>query len=464
MVFSSMVFLCVFLPVVFGLHLILPGMRAKNILLVIASLVFYAYGEPIYVILLILSAFVNYLFARLIEAVPDNKKWLMTATVILNIGLLIFFKYLGFLADTFNSCTGLSVSVPAVKMPIGISFFTFQALSYVIDVYRGAVEAQKNYGKVLLYISYFPQLIAGPIVKYHDVELEINNRKQTIDEVGKGIRRFVAGLSKKVLIANTMGMVADNIFGAAAVQISGAGAWLGAISYMLQIYFDFSGYSDMALGLGRMFGFHFKENFDYPYVSSSIREFWRRWHISLSGWFREYLYIPLGGNRKGKFRTVVNKMIVFLVTGIWHGASLNFLFWGAYHGFFLMLEEYVPSIVKKGGRLKSILQHIYALLVVCVGFVFFRADTMTQGAMIVRRMFTGFHMNAGTLSLVMQQLTPVYLLTLVCALIAATPVHRILSRNEAYSRLTYMFSLAGFLLCVLSLAGGTYNPFIYFRF
>ena len=233
---------------------------------------------------------------------------------------------------------------------------------------------------------------------------------------------------------------------------------------MLQIYFDFSGYSDMALGLGRMFGFHFKENFDYPYVSSSIREFWRRWHISLSGWFREYLYIPLGGNRKGKFRTVVNKMIVFLVTGIWHGASLNFLFWGAYHGFFLMLEEYVPSIVKKGGRLKSILQHIYALLVVCVGFVFFRADTMTQGAMIVRRMFTGFHMNAGALSLVMQQLTPVYLLTLVCALIAATPVHRILSRNETYSRLTYMFSLAGFLLCVLSLAGGTYNPFIYFRF
>ena len=321
MVFSSMVFLCVFLPVVFGLHLVLPGMRAKNILLVIASLVFYAYGEPTYVIVLILSAFGNYLFARLIAALPKNKKWIMTAAVILNIGLLIFFKYLGFLADSLYAVTGLSISVPDVKMPIGISFFTFQALSYVIDVYRGTVEAQKNYGKVLLYISYFPQLIAGPIVKYHDVELEINNRKQTVDETGKGIRRFVAGLSKKVLIANTMGMAADNIFNASAGMLSGAGAWLGAVSYMLQIYFDFSGYSDMALGLGRMFGFHFKENFDYPYVSSSIREFWRRWHISLSGWFREYLYIPLGGNRKGKFRTVVNKMIVFLVTGIWHGAS-----------------------------------------------------------------------------------------------------------------------------------------------
>ena len=464
MVFSSMVFLCVFLPVVFGLHLILPGMRAKNCLLVIASLIFYAYGEPIYVIVLILSAFGNYLFARLIAALPQNKKWIMTAAVILNIGLLIFFKYLGFLADSLYAVTGLSVSVPDIKMPIGISFFTFQALSYVIDVYRGTVEAQKNYGKVLLYISYFPQLIAGPIVKYHDVELEINNRKQTVDETGKGIRRFVAGLSKKVLIANTMGMVADNIFNASAGLLSGAGAWIGALSYMLQIYFDFSGYSDMALGLGRMFGFHFKENFDYPYVSSSIREFWRRWHISLSGWFREYLYIPLGGNRKGKFRTVVNKMIVFLVTGIWHGASLNFLFWGAYHGFFLMLEEYVPAIAKKGGRLKSIFQHIYALLAVCIGFVFFRADTMAQGGLFVKKMFTGFNMSAGALSLVMQQLTPVYILTFVCALIACTPVHKILSRNETYSKLTYVFSLGGFLLCILSLAGGTYNPFIYFRF
>ena len=371
MVFSSMVFLCVFLPAAFCLHLLLPGMRAKNFLLVVASLVFYAYGEPIYVILLVASSAGNYILARLTGECPKIRKLTMTLAVVINLGLLVIFKYSGFLVETFNSVTGAGIPVPQVRMPIGISFFTFQALSYVIDVYRGDASVQKNFGKVLLYISFFPQLIAGPIVKYHDVEAEINNRKQTPEEIGKGIRRFIAGLSKKVLIANTMGLVADNLFGAAATGITGPGAWLGAVSYMLQIYFDFSGYSDMALGLGMMFGFHFHENFDYPYISASIREFWRRWHMSLSGWFKEYLYIPLGGNRRGKFRTVVNKMIVFVCTGIWHGASFNFLFWGIYHGFFLMLEEYIPFIGKKGGKLKSFFQHVYALLVVCVGFVFF---------------------------------------------------------------------------------------------
>lgn len=384
MVFSSMVFLCVFLPAAFCLHLLLPGMRAKNFLLVVASLVFYAYGEPIYVILLVASSAGNYILARLTGECPKIRKLTMTLAVVINLGLLVIFKYSGFLVETFNSVTGAGIPVPQVRMPIGISFFTFQALSYVIDVYRGDASVQKNFGKVLLYISFFPQLIAGPIVKYHDVEAEINNRKQTPEEIGKGIRRFIAGLSKKVLIANTMGLVADNLFGAAATGITGPGAWLGAVSYMLQIYFDFSGYSDMALGLGMMFGFHFHENFDYPYISASIREFWRRWHMSLSGWFKEYLYIPLGGNRRGKFRTVVNKMIVFVCTGIWHGASFNFLFWGIYHGFFLMLEEYIPFIGKKGGKLKSFFQHVYALLVVCVGFVFFRADTMKQGCFWIR--------------------------------------------------------------------------------
>ena len=390
MVFSSMVFLCVFLPAAFCLHLLLPGMRAKNFLLVVASLVFYAYGEPIYVILLVASSAGNYILARLTGECPKIRKLTMTLAVVINLGLLVIFKYSGFLVDTFNSVTGAGIPVPQVRMPIGISFFTFQALSYVIDVYRGDASVQKNFGKVLLYISFFPQLIAGPIVKYHDVEAEINNRKQTPEEIGKGIRRFIAGLSKKVLIANTMGLVADNLFGAAATGITGPGAWLGAVSYMLQIYFDFSGYSDMALGLGMMFGFHFHENFDYPYISASIREFWRRWHMSLSGWFKEYLYIPLGGNRRGKFRTVVNKMIVFVCTGIWHGASFNFLFWGIYHGFFLMLEEYIPFIGKKGGKLKSFFQHVYALLVVCVGFVFFRADTMKQGCFWIREMSVSY--------------------------------------------------------------------------
>lgn len=464
MVFSSMVFLCVFLPAAFCLHLLLPGMRAKNFLLVVASLVFYAYGEPIYVILLVASSAGNYILARLTGECPKIRKLTMTLAVVINLGLLVIFKYSGILVDTFNSVTGAGIPVPQVRMPIGISFFTFQALSYVIDVYRGDASVQKNFGKVLLYISFFPQLIAGPIVKYHDVEAEINNRKQTPEEIGKGIRRFIAGLSKKVLIANTMGLVADNLFGAAATGITGPGAWLGAVSYMLQIYFDFSGYSDMALGLGMMFGFHFHENFDYPYISASIREFWRRWHMSLSGWFKEYLYIPLGGNRRGKFRTVVNKMIVFVCTGIWHGASFNFLFWGIYHGFFLMLEEYIPFIGKKGGKLKSFFQHVYALLVVCVGFVFFRADTMKQGCFWIREMFTDFGWKASAMSLTLQQLTPVYLVTLAAALVAAVPVNSMLKKYKWYEGFTYVLSLAGFALCVLSLAGGTYNPFIYFRF
>ena len=464
MVFSSMVFLCVFLPAAFCLHLLLPGMRAKNFLLVVASLVFYAYGEPIYVILLVASSAGNYILARLTGECPKIRKLTMTLAVVINLGLLVIFKYSGFLVDTFNSVTGAGIPVPQVRMPIGISFFTFQALSYVIDVYRGDASVQKNFGKVLLYISFFPQLIAGPIVKYHDVEAEINNRKQTPEEIGKGIRRFIAGLSKKVLIANTMGLVADNLFGAAATGITGPGAWLGAVSYMLQIYFDFSVYSDMALGLGMMFGFHFHENFDYPYISASIREFWRRWHMSLSGWFKEYLYIPLGGNRRGKFRTVVNKMIVFVCTGIWHGASFNFLFWGIYHGFFLMLEEYIPFVGKKGGKLKSFFQHVYALLVVCVGFVFFRADTMKQGCFWIREMFTDFGWKASAMSLTLQQLTPVYLVTLAAALVAAVPVNSMLKKYKWYEGFTYVLSLAGFALCVLSLAGGTYNPFIYFRF
>lgn len=464
MVFSSMVFLCVFLPAAFCLHLLLPGMRAKNFLLVVASLVFYAYGEPIYVILLVASSAGNYILARLTGECPKIRKLTMTLAVVINLGLLVIFKYSGFLVETFNSVTGAGIPVPQVRMPIGISFFTFQALSYVIDVYRGDASVQKNFGKVLLYISFFPQLIAGPIVKYHDVEAEINNRKQTPEEIGKGIRRFIAGLSKKVLIANTMGLVADNLFGAAATGITGPGAWLGAVSYMLQIYFDFSGYSDMALGLGMMFGFHFHENFDYPYISASIREFWRRWHMSLSGWFKEYLYIPLGGNRRGKFRTVVNKMIVFVCTGVWHGASFNFLFWGIYHGFFLMLEEYIPFIGKKGGKFKSFFQHVYALLVVCVGFVFFRADTMKQGCFWIREMFTDFGWKASAMSLTLQQLTPVYLVTLAAALVAAVPVNSMLKKYKWYEGFTYVLSLAGFALCVLSLAGGTYNPFIYFRF
>ena len=464
MVFSSMVFLCIFLPVVFLLHLLLPGIRAKNGMLLLASLAFYAYGEPVYVILMIASAFVNYLSALLIGKNPAGKKAVMAVNVILNLGVLVLFKYTGFLAESVNTIFGTAIPVPSIRLPIGISFFTFQAMSYVIDVYRGVTGAQKNFGKVLLYISFFPQLIAGPIVKYHDIAQEIENRTQTVDGVTDGIRRFVVGLSKKVLISNTVGLVADTLFAADVSGLNAAAAWIGAVSYMLQIYFDFSGYSDMAIGLGEMFGFHFKENFNYPYISGSIREFWRRWHMSLSGWFQEYLYIPLGGSRKGKIRTVINKFIVFLCTGIWHGANVTFLFWGLYHGCFLMLEEIVPAIREQGGKVKSFFQHVYTLLVVLIGFVFFRADSMHQGAAWIKTMFTGFGSNTAAISLALEQLTPLYLVTAAVGIVACCPVKMLVKKGRAYEAVTAAGSLALLLLCMLSLASGTYNPFIYFRF
>ncbi len=464
MVFSSMVFLCIFLPVVFLLHLLLPGIRAKNGMLLLASLAFYAYGEPVYVILMIASAFVNYLSALLIGKNPAGKKAVMAVNVILNLGVLVLFKYTGFLAESVNTIFGTAIPVPSIRLPIGISFFTFQAMSYVIDVYRGVTGAQKNFGKVLLYISFFPQLIAGPIVKYHDIAQEIENRTQTVDGVTDGIRRFVVGLSKKVLISNTVGLVADTLFAADVSGLNAAAAWIGAVSYMLQIYFDFSGYSDMAIGLGEMFGFHFKENFNYPYISGSIREFWRRWHMSLSGWFQEYLYIPLGGSRKGKIRTVINKFIVFLCTGIWHGANVTFLFWGLYHGCFLMLEEIVPAIREQGGKVKSFFQHVYTLLVVLIGFVFFRADSMHQGAAWIKTMFTGFGSNMAAMSLALEQLTPLYLVTAAVGIVACCPVKMLVKKGRAYEAVTAAGSLALLLLCMLSLASGTYNPFIYFRF
>ena len=383
MVFSSMVFLCVFLPAAFCLHLLLPGMRAKNFLLVVASLVFYAYGEPIYVILLVASSAGNYILARLTGECPKIRKLTMTLAVVINLGLLVIFKYSGFLVETFNSVTGAGIPVPQVRMPIGISFFTFQALSYVIDVYRGDASVQKNFGKVLLYISFFPQLIAGPIVKYHDVEAEINNRKQTPEEIGKGIRRFIAGLSKKVLIANTMGLVADNLFGAAATGITGPGAWLGAVSYMLQIYFDFSGYSDMAIGISWMLNLDLPVNFDSPYKAYSVVEFWKRWHISLTGFLTKYIYIPLGGSRKGNLKTYCNTMIVFLCSGIWHGASWMFVLWGALHGVAMVLTK---ALKRYGEWIPRILKRSVTLLFINFTWIIFRTADLKE----LREVFRAF--------------------------------------------------------------------------
>ena len=300
MVFSSLEFICVFLPVVFLLYCILPGIRLKNALLIVASLLFYAYGEPRYVLLMIFSACFNYLAARVMMA-GRKKKWFLFANISVNIGLLAFFKYTAFFVSTWNQIFGMQVKVLEIELPIGISFFTFQALSYVVDVYRGTVPVQKSFWKVLLYISFFPQLIAGPIVKYQDIAQALEEREMDIRQISDGMRRFICGLGKKILIANTMGQAADAVFQADYANINILAAWIGAVAYMLQIYYDFSGYSDMAIGLGKMFGFQFHENFQYPYGAASIKEFWRRWHISLSTWFKEYLYIPLGGNRKGLF-------------------------------------------------------------------------------------------------------------------------------------------------------------------
>lgn len=463
MVFSSITFISVFLPIVFFLHWALPDIRWKNGLLLLASLLFYAYGEPVYVLLMVCSAFANYILGKFACEGCACRKIAMIMAILINIGLLAVFKYAGFLAELLNGLGMRKIPVPQIRLPIGISFFTFQALSYVIDVYQGTTRAQEKFSKVLLYISFFPQLIAGPIVKYHDMAAEIDDRKVTAAGAAFGMRRFIEGLSKKVLIANTLGQTADLLFSADPSRINVLTAWLAALSYLLQIYFDFSGYSDMALGMGEMFGFHFRENFHYPYQADSMREFWRRWHISLSGWFREYLYFPLGGSRKGRGRTVLNKFIVFFCTGLWHGANVTFVVWGLYHGFFLMLEEYFPVFYKKGLRM-TVFRRIYTLLTVTVGFVIFRADTLAQGLHMIKEMFIGFHFEATAVSLGVQQLTPLFLITLGVGGVAALPVREYLQTRKGYEVYSWLCSIAGLLLCLLNLSGNTYNPFIYFRF
>lgn len=467
MVFSSLVFISVFLPVVFILYTVIPGRKLKNVLLIIASLLFYAYGEPVYVLVMICSVIFNYIFGLFSTDKNKYNKIVLIISIIFNLGALAVFKYLGFFVSSLNDIIGFSIPIPNIELPIGISFFTFQALSYVIDVYRGEVSPQKNLGKVMLYISFFPQLIAGPIIKYHDIEKQIDNRQQTIDLVVNGFRRFIVGLSKKVLIANTMATVVDSIYSTNQSEVNILTAWVGAIGYTMQIYFDFSGYSDMAIGLGKMFGFEFKENFNYPYISTSVKEFWRRWHISLSTWFKEYLYIPLGGNRKGKGRTCLNKIIVFFCTGLWHGANWTFVIWGLYHGIFLLIESYIPKT-----KIPKFIKHIYLLLVVTIGFVIFRADDISQGIFMIEKMFTGFEFSSTSMSLFVGQMTPLFITTLLVAIIASLPfknfVNSIVSKNEktmkVYNSALYVLSFGLLALCMLNLSSGSYNPFIYFRF
>lgn len=377
MLFSSMTFLWIFLPTVFLGHIILP-VRLKNAWLLIASLFFYSWGEPVYVFLMMFSVAANYLLALLIDQITEEKKKIvLVAAILLNIGLLWYFKYFDSFAVLLDRVLGRQIlTVREIALPIGISFYTFQILSYVIDVYTGKCAVQKNVVQFALYVSFFPQLIAGPIVKYRTIADQIEKRTLSSRQIAEGIRRFVYGLSKKVILSNTIAEVVDSIYAISPDVLDTKWLWVGAFLYTLQIYYDFSGYSDMAIGLGRMFGFEFPENFNYPYISRSIREFWRRWHITLSSWFKEYVYIPLGGNRKGNYRTYMNLAIVFLITGIWHGATLNFLLWGG-HGSLLLVERIFLGKKLDGTRCKFI-NHIYTLSVVGIGWVIFRCDSLKE--------------------------------------------------------------------------------------
>lgn len=468
MVFSSVEFLFVFLPAVFLIYSICPRLRFKNCLLLIASLLFYAYGEPIYIALLLASSLFHYLLGIGITGVKKNatKRLLLTVMVCCNIGVLILFKYAGFLIQSWNLAAKAAVPVPEIAFPIGISFYTFQAMSYVIDVYRDEGKVQKNYGKLLLYISFFPQLVAGPIVKYSDIAFELDHRRQTLDGIMQGIRRFIIGLSKKVLISNVLAISVDRVFSMSGSECSALSAWFAAVAYLMQIYYDFSGYSDMAIGLGWMFGFHFKENFNYPYFAESVKDFWRRWHISLSEWFKEYLYIPLGGNRKGKARTVVNKWIVFFCTGLWHGANWTFVLWGLYHGFLSMLEQTKRWPMKKVRH--TIWKHIYLILAVLFGFVLFRADNLSNAGMMFENMLFGWQMTALQRSMAIQLFDPYTVITLMIACIFSMPVLKWVKEHTNdiawIHGLSYAAAIILYWLCIVRLSSGSYNPFIYFRF
>ena len=475
MVFSNAVFLFMFLPVVLLGYYLLRG-KARNYWLLAVSLVFYAWNKPEFIFILLGSITVNYLGALWLEKANKDgwKKFFLVATVGINLGLLFYFKYFNFSMQILQDLLKREIRFTQVILPIGISFFTFQGLSYVVDVYRKEVPAQRNPFMLGMYISLFPQLVAGPIVRYQDVAAEIDSRKVDLEDFTQGTRRFIRGLCKKILIADTLAVVADTVFGSAPNTNTPAIAWLGIISYSLQLFFDFAGYSDMAIGLGRMFGFHFLENFNFPYISKSITEFWRRWHISLSTFFRDYVYIPLGGNRK---RVYLNVAIVFLLTGIWHGANYTFIVWGLWHGLFNLSERVVRQFKKKRnipeatGVVASGLGHVYTLLVVIIGWVFFRAADLNTGLQYVGSMF-GLCNDAATNYLTLgYYLDRWTLCALVLALVCATPLPKLLLSKvqkklpeAAADIISNVFWLGALLLCVLQVASNTYSAFIYFQF
>lgn len=472
MLFSSMTFVFMFLPIVLALYLI-SKKQLHNPILLIASIIFYAWGEPKYLAIMLLTIIVNYFGAILIDKNKNNinrSKIVLFITVILNLGCLIYFKYFNFLIENFNNVFNANIHPVDVIMPIGISFYTFQALSYVIDVFRGDCKVQKDIYKLALYICLFPQLIAGPIVKYHDVSEQIDTREVNFEKVNLGVKRFIIGLSKKMLIANTMGAIADKIFIQDPTCFSHGIAWIGSLAYTFQLYFDFSGYSDMAIGLGLIFGFKFMENFNYPYISKSITEFWRRWHISLSTWFKQYVYIPLGGNRCSKLKTLRNLGIVFLLTGIWHGAEWTFVIWGIWHGLFIIFEKLIDIKnfeQKYQSSWVKVLQHGYCILVFIIGWVMFRADSMEYAWKYLMNMFGLLRINASDIIYEYPYyIGKLEIITFIAAILCSIPLFNrmIYVQNKTGKVLVNLWLLILFLLSTMCIAANTYNPFIYFRF
>ncbi len=469
MEFASTTFLFIFLPVVFLLYLALPWKRVRNWLLVIASLLFYAWGEPLFVLLMLFSVAVNYFIALWIErrkGADRSAKAILIFAVIFNIGLLAVFKYAGFAIETINSVFGTELPLPSYSSPLGISFFTFQALSYVIDIYRGKVRAARRFSNVLLFIAFFAQLVQGPIIRYGDIEAQLEEREFTVDGVWEGLRLFIIGLAMKLVIANTLGSVVAEIYSVPVQSINAAYAWAGALCFLLQIYFDFAGYSQMAIGLGMMFGFTIPKNFNYPYISLSVTEFWRRWHITLSSWFRDYVYIPLGGNRCSTVRTGINKIIVFLLTGLWHGASWNYVAWGAYNGAFLLGEGFAK---KSNIKIPKPVKWLYTIVVTAVGFVIFRAPDMGYAWAMIKGMFSGFSVGADTYAQLSKLFTPMVFVIFAAGIVAATPLARTLcAKLERFPRVHFttraVCAVLLFALCLFALAMGSYNPSIYAQF
>ena len=461
MLFSSLTFLLAFLPLVLVLYYVNNNRVYRNIILLISSLIFYSWGEPRTIIIMIITIIVNYVMAIMIEENEKYRKLLFIVTCIFNIGILFFFKYFNFFVNDVLMLKNVTLNI---ILPIGISFYTFQILSYVIDVYKKEVVAQRSIINLGAYVTMFPQLIAGPIVRYQTIAKELTERKEHVDDIAEGLRRFIIGLGKKIIIANQMAIIADKVYLSIPLHdLNTMFAWIGTIAFALQIYYDFSGYSDMAIGLGKMFGFHFVENFNYPYIATSITDFWRRWHISLSSWFRDYVYIPLGGSRCSKARWMLNIMIVWSLTGLWHGASYNFILWGLYYGVLLMMEKLLFK--KYLDKLKGI-NYIITMLIVLVGWVFFNSSSVDQIIYMIRNLF-GFN---GSFSLILLNNQGIlYLLPyMLIAIIGMGPwINQLFIkiRNNTIGFTIYDIYLVVILVvCLIFLINNSYNPFIYFRF